>query len=43
MHSRSIMGWLMRIMANLLRPDEVGPAEAAYLAMATIARSLQTS
>ncbi len=43
MHSRSVMGWLMRIMANLLRPDEVGPAEAAYRAMATIARSVQTS
>jgi len=43
MHSRSIMGWLMRIMANLLRPDEVGPAEAAYRAMATIARAVQTS
>jgi hypothetical protein len=25
-------------MANLVRPDEVGPAEAAYRAMATIAR-----
>jgi hypothetical protein len=25
-------------MANLLRPDEVGPAEAAYRAMATIGR-----
>jgi geranylgeranyl reductase family protein len=43
MHSRSIMGWLMRIMANLLRPEEVGPAEAAYRAMATIARAVQTS
>ncbi|HXQ59165.1 MAG TPA: geranylgeranyl reductase family protein [Acidimicrobiales bacterium] len=43
MHSRSIMGWLMRIMANLLRPEEVGPAEAAYRAMAGIARSLQSS
>ena len=42
MHSRSIMGWLLRIMANLLRPDEVGPAEAAYRAMATIARAVQT-
>jgi len=43
MHSRNIMGWLMRIMANLLRPEEVGPAEAAYRAMATIARSVQAS
>jgi geranylgeranyl reductase family protein len=30
MHSRTLMEWLLRIMANLLRPDEVGPAEAAY-------------
>jgi flavin-dependent dehydrogenase len=43
MHSKSIMGWLLRIMANLLRPEEVGPAEAAYRAMATIARAVQTS
>jgi geranylgeranyl reductase family protein len=43
MHSRSIMGWLLRIMANLLRPEEVGPAEAAYRAMATIAQTLQSS
>jgi geranylgeranyl reductase family protein len=43
MHSESIMGWLLRIMANLLRPEEVGPAEAAYRAMATIARAVQTS
>jgi geranylgeranyl reductase family protein len=41
MHSKSIMGWLLRIMANLLRPDEVGPAEAAYRTMAAIARSVQ--
>jgi len=43
MHSTSIMGWLLRIMANLLRPEEVGPAEAAYRAMATMARSFQSS
>ncbi len=42
MHSKSIMGWLLRIMANLLRPEEVGPAEAAYRAMATIARAVQS-
>ena len=24
------MEWVLRIMANLLRPDEIGPAEAAY-------------
>jgi geranylgeranyl reductase family protein len=28
--SRTLMEWVLRIMANLLRPDEVGPAEAAY-------------
>ncbi|HYA45369.1 MAG TPA: geranylgeranyl reductase family protein, partial [Acidimicrobiales bacterium] len=33
MHSRSFMEWLMRVMANMLRPDEVGPAEAAYKAI----------
>jgi menaquinone-9 beta-reductase len=38
MRSRSIMDWLLRIMANLLRPDEVGPAEAAYRALAAIVR-----
>jgi geranylgeranyl reductase family protein len=30
MRSRPLMEWVLRIMANLLRPDEVGPAEAAY-------------
>jgi flavin-dependent dehydrogenase len=30
MHSHTLMEWVLRIMANLLRPDEVGPAEAAY-------------
>jgi flavin-dependent dehydrogenase len=29
-YSRSLMEWVLRIMANLLRPDELGPAEAAY-------------
>ena len=27
------MEWVLRIMANLLRPDEIGPAEAAYRAV----------
>jgi flavin-dependent dehydrogenase len=39
MHSRSIMDWLLRIMANLLRPEELGPAEAAYRALVTLART----
>jgi geranylgeranyl reductase family protein len=38
MHSRTLMEWVLRIMANLLRPDEIGPAEAAYKAAATLAR-----
>ncbi|MGH9002300.1 MAG: FAD-dependent oxidoreductase, partial [Acidimicrobiia bacterium] len=28
--SRSLMEWVLRIMSNMLRPDEIGPAEAAY-------------
>ena len=36
MHSRTLMEWVLRIMANLLRPDEVGPAEAAYRAVAAL-------
>jgi geranylgeranyl reductase family protein len=38
MHSRTLMEWVLRIMANLLRPDELGPAELAYRAVAAIAR-----
>jgi len=38
MYSESLMSWILRIMANLLRPDETGPAEAAYRALALIAR-----
>lgn len=38
MHSRSLMEWVLRIMANLLRPDELGPAEAAYKAAAALVR-----
>lgn len=37
-HSRTLMEWVLRIMANLLRPDETGPAEAAYKAAAVIVR-----
>lgn len=40
MHSDSIMSWLLKIMANLLRPDELGPAEAAYTALAAVARAV---
>jgi menaquinone-9 beta-reductase len=38
LHSRPLMEWVLRIMANLLRPDELGPAEAAYRAAARIVR-----
>ena len=38
MRSRTLMEWVLRIMANLLRPDELGPAEAAYKAAAAIVR-----
>jgi geranylgeranyl reductase family protein len=34
--SRSLMEWVLRIMANLLRPDELGPAEAAYRLVAAL-------
>ncbi len=37
MYSRTLMEWVLRIMANLLRADELGPAEAAYRAVAAIA------
>ncbi|NBT37595.1 MAG: hypothetical protein EBT21_05700 [Actinobacteria bacterium] len=36
--SRTLMEWVLRIMANLLRPDEIGPAEAAYKAASAIVR-----
>src|SRR5438270_8155567 len=38
MRSRTLMEWVLRIMANLLRPEERGPAEAAYRALARLAR-----
>ncbi len=38
MRSQSLMEWVLRIMANLLREDELGPAEAAYRAVARLAR-----
>lgn len=36
--SRTLMEWVLRIMANLLRPDEIGPAEVAYKAALAIVR-----
>jgi len=38
MHNRSLMEWAVRIMSNLLRPDEMGPAEIAYKAIDKIVR-----
>jgi menaquinone-9 beta-reductase len=43
MRSRSLMEWVLRIMANILRPDEIGPAEAAYKALAALARLVPES
>ena len=40
MHSRTLMEWVLRIMANLLRPDEIGPAEAAYAAVELLVRAM---
>ncbi len=40
MRSRTLMEWVLRIMANILRPDELGPAEAAYKAAAAVVRLL---
>ncbi len=39
MQSHTLMEWVLRIMANLLRPDEIGPAEAAYKAASKIVRA----
>jgi geranylgeranyl reductase family protein len=36
MRSKTLMEWVLRIMANLLRPDELGPAEAAYKTLAAL-------
>ncbi len=38
LQSRTLMEWVLRIMANLLRPDEIGTAEVAYKAAAKIVR-----
>ncbi len=38
MYSKTFMEWILRIMANLLRPDERGPAEIVYKAIAAYAR-----
>ena len=38
MHSKTLMEWALAIMANLLKPDELGPAEAVYKTIAAMAR-----
>jgi len=38
MRSHTLMDWVLRIMANLLRDDEIGAAEAVYRTAATLAR-----
>jgi flavin-dependent dehydrogenase len=38
MHSRTLMEWVLAIMANLLKPDELGPAEAVYKTIAAMAK-----
>jgi geranylgeranyl reductase family protein len=40
MHSEALMSQLLRIMANLMRPDALGPAEAGYSAMLALAKKL---
>ena len=35
---RTLMDWVLRIMANLLRADELGPAEAVYRTVAQLAK-----
>jgi menaquinone-9 beta-reductase len=37
-HNRTVMDWMVRLMANLLRPDERGAAERAFRVAAAIAR-----
>ena len=38
MHNRTLMEWALRIMCNELRPEDNGPAEAAYATASAIAR-----
>ena len=40
MRSETVMGVLLKIMANLMRGDEIGTAERAYQALAAIARAV---
>jgi geranylgeranyl reductase family protein len=38
MRSQTLMEWVLRIMANLMRPDTLGPPEAIYKLAATFSR-----
>ena len=38
MHSKPLMEWVFRIMANLVRPDEIAPSELLYRSLVAIAR-----
>ena len=40
MRSELLMNQLLRIMANLMRPDAAGPAELGYRAMELVSRLL---
>ncbi len=37
MRNRTLMEWVLRIMSNMLRSDELGPAEAIYKALSALA------
>jgi geranylgeranyl reductase family protein len=39
MRSRPLMACVLRVMANMLRPEELGPAEVAYKALELMARA----
>ena len=38
MRSQTLMEWVLRIMANLMRPDQHGAPETVFKAAATLAR-----
>jgi geranylgeranyl reductase family protein len=40
MQSRTLMEWVLAIMANLLEPDDLGPAEAVYKVVSTMVRAV---
>ncbi len=40
MHSRTLMEWVLVIMANLLEPEDLGAAEAVYKTVAAMARAV---